>query len=62
MERGYHLIFELYLTQAVAYADAKAGAAVAVQSFSDFQNFDCIRFIKATSYLLSNARKVHYGK
>jgi len=30
----------LYLTQAVAYDDAKAGAAVAVQSFGDFQNFN----------------------
>lgn len=28
----------MYLTQAIAYDDAKAGAAVAVQSFGDFQN------------------------
>ncbi len=30
----------LYLTQAVPYDNAKAGAAVAVQPFGDFQNFD----------------------
>ena len=29
----------LYLTQAVPYDDAKAGAVVAVESFGDFQNF-----------------------
>jgi hypothetical protein len=32
-------VLDLYLTQAVPYDDAKAGAAVAVQSFGDFQNF-----------------------
>jgi hypothetical protein len=32
-------VLNLYLTQAAAYDDAKAGAAVAVQSFGDFQNF-----------------------
>jgi len=32
-------VLNLYLTQAIAYDDAKAGAAVAVQSFGDFQNF-----------------------
>jgi len=32
-------VLNLYLTQAVPYDDAKAGAAVAVQSFGDFQNF-----------------------
>ena len=32
-------MLNLYLTQAVAYDDAKAGAAIAVQSFGDFQNF-----------------------
>lgn len=32
-------VLNLYLTQAVAYDDAKAGAAIAVQSFGDFQNF-----------------------
>jgi hypothetical protein len=32
-------VLNLYLTQAVACDDAKAGAAVAVQSFGDFQNF-----------------------
>jgi len=30
---------EVQLTQTVPYNDAKAGAAVAVQSFGDFQNF-----------------------
>jgi hypothetical protein len=33
-------VLNLYLTQAIAYGDAKAGAAIAVQSFSDFQNFN----------------------
>ena len=33
-------MLNLYLTQAVPYDDAKAGAAVAVQSFGDFQNFN----------------------
>jgi hypothetical protein len=33
-------ILNLYLTQAVPYDDAKAGAAIAVQSFGDFQNFN----------------------
>ena len=32
-------VLNLYLTQAVPYDDAKAGAVVAVQSFGDFQNF-----------------------
>jgi hypothetical protein len=32
-------VLNLYLTQATPYDDAKAGAAVAVQSFGDFQNF-----------------------
>ena len=32
-------VLNLYLTQAVAYDDAKPGAAIAVQSFGDFQNF-----------------------
>ena len=32
-------VLNLYLTQAVPYDDAKAGAAVAVQNFGDFQNF-----------------------
>jgi hypothetical protein len=38
----------LYLTQAVAYDDAKAGAAVAVQSFGDFQNFNPHLHVLAT--------------
>ncbi len=33
-------VLNLYLTQAVPYDDAKVGAAVAVQSFGDFQNFN----------------------
>ena len=33
-------VLNLYLTQAIPYDDAKAGAAVAVQSFGDFQNFN----------------------
>ena len=33
-------VLNLYLTQAIAYDDAKAGAAIAVQSFGDFQNFN----------------------
>jgi hypothetical protein len=32
-------VLNLYLAQGVTYNDAKAGAAVAVQSFGDFQNF-----------------------
>ena len=32
-------MLNLYLTQAIPYDDAKAGAAIAVQSFGDFQNF-----------------------
>ena len=32
-------VLNLYLTQAVPTDDAKAGSAVAVQSFGDFQNF-----------------------
>jgi hypothetical protein len=32
-------VLNLYLTQAIPYDDAKAGAAIAVQSFGDFQNF-----------------------
>ena len=32
-------VLNLYLTQAIPNDDAKAGAAVAVQSFGDFQNF-----------------------
>ena len=32
-------VLNLYLTQAIPYEDAKAGAAIAVQSFGDFQNF-----------------------
>jgi len=33
-------VLNLYLTQAVPYNDAKAGAALVVQSFGDFQNFN----------------------
>jgi len=31
-------VLNLYLTQAIPYDDAKAGEAVAVRSFGDFQN------------------------
>ena len=41
-------VLNLYLTQAVAYDDAKAGAAVAVQSFGDFQNFNPHLHVLAT--------------
>ena len=33
-------VLNLYLTQAVPCGDAKPGAAIAVQSFGDFQNFN----------------------
>ena len=33
-------VLNLYMTQTVTYDDAKAGGAVAVQSFGDFQNFN----------------------
>ena len=39
-------VLNLYLTQAIAYDDAKAGAAVAVQSFGDFQNFNSHLHVK----------------
>ncbi|MFQ5445191.1 MAG: hypothetical protein ACE5EK_11330 [Nitrospinales bacterium] len=32
-------VLNLYLTQVVAYDDAKTATAVTVQSFGDFQNF-----------------------
>jgi len=41
-------VLNLYLTQTVAYDDAKAGAAVAVQSFGDFQNFNPHLHVLAT--------------
>ncbi len=41
-------VLNLYLTQAVAYDDAKAGAVVAVQSFGDFQNFNSHLHVIAT--------------
>ncbi len=41
-------VLNLYLMQAVAYDDAKAGAAVAVQSFGDFQNFNPYLHVLAT--------------
>lgn len=37
-----------YLTQTVAYDDAKAGAAIVVQSFGDFQNFNPLLHVLAT--------------
>jgi len=45
-------VLNLYLTQAVAYGDAKAGAAVTVQSFGDFQNFNPHLHVLATWLLL----------
>jgi len=33
-------VLNLYLTQAAAHHDAKPGAAIAVQSFGDFQNIN----------------------
>ncbi|CAB1063007.1 hypothetical protein D1BOALGB6SA_7789 [Olavius sp. associated proteobacterium Delta 1] len=41
-------VLNLYLTQAIAYDDAKAGAAIAVQSFGDFQNFNPHLHVLAT--------------
>ncbi len=41
-------VLNLYLTQAVAYDDATAGAAVAVKSFGDFQNFNPHLHVLAT--------------
>jgi ribosomal protein S27E len=41
-------ILNLYLTQAAPHDDAKAGAAVAVQSFGDFQNFNPHLHVLAT--------------
>ena len=40
IERCAWKVLNLYLTQAVPYDDAKPGAAIAVQSFDDFQNFN----------------------
>jgi hypothetical protein len=41
-------VLNLYLTQAVPCDDAKAGAAIAVQSFGDFQNFNPHLHVLAT--------------
>jgi ribosomal protein S27E len=41
-------VLNLCLTQAVPYDDAKAGTAVAVQSFGDFQNFQPHLHVLAT--------------
>jgi hypothetical protein len=41
-------VLNLYLTQAVPYEDAKPGAAIAVQSFGDFQNFNPHLHVLAT--------------
>ncbi len=38
LSRSAWKVLNLYLTQALPYDDAKAGAAIAVQSFGDFQN------------------------
>ena len=47
-------VLNLYLTQAVPYDDAKSGAAVAVQSFGDFQNFHPHLHVLATDGCLYN--------
>jgi hypothetical protein len=47
-------VLNLYLTQAVASDDAKAAAAVAVQSFGDFQNFHPHLHVLATDGCLYN--------
>jgi len=47
-------VLNLYLTQAVPYDDAKPGAAVAVQSFGDFQNFHPHLHILATDGCFCN--------
>jgi len=41
-------VLNLYLTQALPYDDAKAGAAIAVQCFGDFQNFNPHLHVLAT--------------
>jgi len=41
-------VLNLYLRQAAAYNDAKSGAAKAVQSFGDFQNFNPHLHVLAT--------------
>jgi hypothetical protein len=41
-------VLNLYLTQAAAHEDAKPGAAIAVQSFGDFQNFNPHLHVLAT--------------
>ena len=47
-------VLNLYLTQAVASDDAKAAAAVAVQSFGDFQNFHPHLHVLATDGCFHN--------
>lgn len=47
-------VLNLYLTQAIPNDDAKAGAAVAVQSFVDFQNFHPHLHILATDACFYN--------
>ena len=41
-------VLDLYFTQAVPYDNAKAGAAVAVKSLGDFQNFHLHLHVLAT--------------
>ena len=41
-------VLNLYLTQTVPYDGAKPGAAIAVQSFGDFQNFNPHLHVLAT--------------
>jgi len=45
-------VLNLYLTQAIPYDDAIAGAAIAVQSFGDFQNFHPHLHVLATDEAL----------
>jgi hypothetical protein len=48
MSRCEWKVLNLYLTQAVPYDDAKPGAAIAVHSFGDFQNFNPLLHVPAT--------------
>jgi hypothetical protein len=47
-------LVNFYLTQAAAYDDARAGAAIAVQRFGDFQNFNHHLHVLATDGCFNN--------
>ena len=47
-------VLNLYLTQDLSYDDAKAGAAIAVQSFGDFQKFHPHLHVLATDSCFYN--------